>query len=57
MIVPVAGTPRRRVETRPARLSAEHHLGYPIEHLVLVMLGDWRPAPEHWVQGTEKGQF
>jgi hypothetical protein len=40
-------------------LSAEHHLGYPLEHLVLVMLGegDWRPRPESWREGVERGQF
>lgn len=40
-------------------LSAEHHLGYPLEHLVLVMLGegDWRPDPGRWREGVERGQF
>lgn len=40
-------------------LSAEQHLGYPLEHLVLVMLGegDWRPRPEAWREGVERGQF
>jgi hypothetical protein len=49
----------READLADAGLAAEHRLGYPIEHLVMVMLGegDWRPAPERWSEGVERGQF
>jgi len=49
----------RQADVADAGLSAEHCLGYPIEQLVMVMLGegDWRPAPERWSEGVERGQF
>ena len=42
-----------------AGTSAEHWLGYPLEHLVIRVLGegDWRPDPARWQAGTERGQF
>jgi hypothetical protein len=42
-----------------AGIGAEHLLGYPIEHLAIVMLGEgqWRPEPGRWVEGVERGQF
>lgn len=48
-----------QADVADAGLSAERCLGYPMEHLVLVMLGegDWRPAPERWSEGVERGQF
>jgi hypothetical protein len=49
----------READVADAGLSAEHCLGYPIEHLAMVMLGegDWRPAPKRWSLGVERGQF
>ncbi len=46
-------------DLRDAGVSAEHWLGYPLEHLVLRVLGagDWRPDPVRWQAGTERGQF
>jgi hypothetical protein len=46
-------------KARDAGLSAEHRLGYPLEHLIILMLGegDWRPLPECWKEGVERGQF
>ena len=40
-------------------LSAEHHLGFPIAHLVEAVLGEgnWQPRPETWSEGVERGQF
>ena len=48
-----------RADLRDAGLSAEQWLGYPLEHLVIRMLGegDWRPLPERWQAGVERGQF
>jgi hypothetical protein len=42
-----------------AGMSAEHWLGYPLEHLVIPVLGegDWTPAPAGWQEGVERGQF
>ncbi|NOT87523.1 MAG: hypothetical protein HOP03_05010 [Lysobacter sp.] len=44
---------------RDAGMSAEHWLGYPLEHLIIPVLGegDWRPAPAGWQEGVERGQF
>jgi hypothetical protein len=46
-------------QMRDAGLSAEHWLGYPLEHLVIPVLGEgeWKPLPEQWQQGVERGQF
>lgn len=46
-------------DMRDAGLSAEQWLGYPLEHLIIPVLGegDWVPAPECWQEGTERGQF
>jgi hypothetical protein len=46
-------------DQRDAGVSAEHWLGYPLEHLIIRMLGegDWRPDPTRWQAGTERGQF
>jgi hypothetical protein len=46
-------------EMHDAGVSAEHRLGYPLEHLVIPVLGegDWVPAPERWQEGVERGQF
>jgi hypothetical protein len=46
-------------DMRDAGLSAEHWFGYPLEHLVIPMLGegDWRPSPGRWQTGVEGGQF
>lgn len=46
-------------DLRDAGLSAEHHLGYPIAHLVEAVLGEgpWQPRPDTWTQGVEHGQF
>jgi len=40
-------------------LSAEHHLGFPIAHLIEAVLGEgsWQPRPETWNEGVEGGQF
>ena len=40
-------------------LAAEHHLGFPIGHLVEAVLGEgpWQPQPERWRDGIERGQF
>ncbi|MCR6663937.1 MAG: hypothetical protein NVV60_12515 [Luteimonas sp.] len=40
-------------------IGAEGLLGYPLEHLVEAVLGegDWRPRPETWGEGVERGQF
>lgn len=40
-------------------LGAEHHLGFPIAHLVEAVLGEgnWQPRPESWGEGVERGQF
>lgn len=40
-------------------LGAESLLGYPLEHLVEAVLGegDWRPRPDTWHAGVERGQF
>lgn len=40
-------------------LDAEHHLGFPIAHLVKAVLGEgnWQPRPESWREGVERGQF
>lgn len=42
-----------------AGLGAEHHLGYPIQHLLEAVLGEgeWSPRPDTWWQGVERGQF
>jgi len=39
--------------------AAEHHLGFPIAHLVEAVLGEgpWEPRPETWREGVERGQF
>lgn len=49
----------READLTDAGISAEYRLGYPIEHLTMAMLGegDWRPAPERWREGVERGQF
>lgn len=46
-------------DLRDAGMSAEHWLGYPLEHLVIRVLGagEWRPDPARWQAGTERGQF
>lgn len=46
-------------DLRDAGVSAEHWLGYPLEHLAIRVLGegDWRPDPARWQAGTERGQF
>lgn len=46
-------------DQRDAGVSAEHWLGYPLEHLIIRVLGegDWRPDPARWETGTERGQF
>ena len=48
-----------KTDARDAGMSAEHWLGYPLEHLVIPVLGDgdWTPAPESWQEGVERGQF
>lgn len=40
-------------------VAAEHHLGFPIAHLVEAVLGEgpWEPRPETWRKGVERGQF
>jgi hypothetical protein len=40
-------------------LAAEHHLGFPVAHLVEAVLGDgpWQPQPGTWRDGIERGQF
>ena len=40
-------------------VGAEHHLGFPIAHLVEAVLGEgsWQPRPESWHEGVERGQF
>ncbi|WP_296282836.1 hypothetical protein [Pseudoxanthomonas sp.] len=40
-------------------LAAEHHLGFPIAHLVEAVLGDgpWQPQPTRWHEGAERGWF
>jgi hypothetical protein len=42
-----------------AGVAAEHHLGYPVAHLVEAVLGEgpWQPLPERWREGVERGQF
>ena len=46
-------------DARDAGMSAEHWLGYPLEHLIIPVLGegDWTPAPAGWREGVERGQF
>ena len=46
-------------DKRDAGLSSEHWLGYPLEHLVIPVLGEgeWTPLPEQWREGVERGQF
>jgi hypothetical protein len=40
-------------------LAAQAALGYPLEHLILAMLGEgeWAPDPPRWREGVERGQF
>jgi hypothetical protein len=40
-------------------IAAQQHLGYPVEHLVIAMLGEgpWTPQPQRWISGIESGQF
>lgn len=40
-------------------VDAEHHLGFPVVHLVEAVLGEgpWQPRPETWRDGVERGQF
>ncbi|MEJ2790404.1 MULTISPECIES: hypothetical protein [unclassified Pseudoxanthomonas] len=40
-------------------LAAEHHLGFPLAHLVEAVLGEgpWQPLPDRWSDGVERGQF
>jgi hypothetical protein len=42
-----------------AGVSAEHHLGYPVAHLVEAVLGEgpWQPRPAEWRDGVEGGRF
>ena len=60
---PQAGDLRRvsllDADKRDAGLSSEHWLGYPLEHLVIPVLGEgeWTPLPEQWREGVERGQF
>jgi hypothetical protein len=42
-----------------ADAAALKHLGYPINNLAEAVLGEgpWKPKPELWKEGVERGQF